>query len=235
MNPRRLAMMGAALFGTAILVSGVIAAVASFGMADVKNADAAGIEDHAAEKVEVTISNPGSASAHTAVTAITETALRDASQVSASETPSVQPAAVSSDLTYTDKETVISAKILDESLPDSSQTLERETPPVQVATASTSDRVDSSAKEAASAATLDEQLPDSSQALVPATPPDGNYAVTSTETLDECLTSEPCMDQYLWAVYQRAPKEDAIKMVERTKVIVKTDGKPRTVVKEFTT
>src|SRR5262249_45172210 len=114
MNPRRLAIMGAALFGTAILVSGVIAAVASFGMADVKNADAAGIEDHATEKVEVTISNTGSASAHTAATAITETALRDV-QVSASETPSVQPAAVSSDLTYTDKETVISAKTLDES------------------------------------------------------------------------------------------------------------------------
>jgi len=41
--------MGAALFGTAILVSGVIAAVASFGMADVKNTHAAGIEDHATE------------------------------------------------------------------------------------------------------------------------------------------------------------------------------------------
>src|SRR5262252_6402029 len=94
MNPRRLAIMGAALFGTAILVSGVIAAVASFGMAVVKNTDAAGIEDHATEKVEVTTSNTGSASADTAVNAIIETALRDASQVSASETPSAQPAAV---------------------------------------------------------------------------------------------------------------------------------------------
>jgi hypothetical protein len=67
--------MGAALFGTAILVSGVIAAVASFGMADVKNTHAAGIKDHATEKGEVTISNTGSASADTAVTAITKTAL----------------------------------------------------------------------------------------------------------------------------------------------------------------
>src|SRR5215831_6235213 len=192
MNPRRFAIMGAALFGTAILVSGVIAAVASFGMADVKNTHAAGIEDHATEKGEVTISNTGSASADTAVTAITETALPDASQVTASETPPVQPAAVSSDLKYTDKEAVSSAK------------------------------------------TLDDPLPDSSQALVPETPSDGKEAVTSTETLDECLTSEACIDQYLWSVYQRAPKEDTTKVVERTKVIVKTDGKPQTVVKEFT-
>ena len=127
-----------------------------------------------------------------------------------------------------------SAGTLDKSLPDSLQTLERETPPVQVATANTSDLVDSGAKEAASAATLDEQLPDSSQALVPETPPDGKETVTSTETLDECLTSEACIDQYLWSVYQRAPKEDTTKVVERTKVIVKTDGKPQTVVKEFT-
>ena len=114
------------------------------------------------------------------------------------------------------------------------QTLEHETPPVQVATASTSDLVGSGAKEAASAATLDEQLPYSSHALVPETPPDGKEPVTSTETLDECLTSEACIDQYLWSVYQRAPKEDTTKVVERTKVVVKTDGKPQTVVKEFT-
>ena len=138
-----------------------------------------------------------------------------------------------SDLAHT-KEAVSSAGPLDESLPDSLQTLERETPPVQVATASTSDLVDSGAKEGASAATLDEQLADSSQALVPETPPDGKEAVTSTETLDECLTSEACIDQYLWSVYQRAPKEDTTKVVERTKVIVKTDGKPQAVVKEFT-
>jgi hypothetical protein len=62
---------------------------------------------------------------------------------------------------------------------------------------------------------------------VPETPPDGKEAVTSTETLDECLTSEACIDQYLWLVYQRAPKEDTTKVVERTKVIVKTDGKPQ--------
>ena len=47
-------------------------------------------------------------------------------------------------------------------------------------------------------------------------------------------TPEACIDQYLWSLYQRAPKEDDIKVVERTKVVVKTDGKPQTHVKEFT-
>ena len=210
MNPRRFAITAAALFGTVILVGGVIAAVAGFEMG------------------EASVSNADAVSAATAVTAITKAALPDGSQRSAAETVPAQLAAVgASDLAHT-KEAVSSAGTLDESLPDSLQTLEREIPRVQVATASTSDLVDGGAKEAASAATLDEQLPDSSQALVPETPPDGK------ETLDECPTSEACIDQYLWSLYQRAPKEDAIKVVERTKVVVKTDGKPQTHVKEFT-
>ena len=216
MNPRRVAITATALFGTVILVGGVIAAVTGFEMG------------------EASVSNADAVSAATAVTAITEAALPDGSQRSAAETVPAQVAAVSaSDLAHT-KEAASSAETLDESLPDSLQTLEHETPPVQVATASTSDLVGSGAKEAASAATLDEQLPYSSQALVPETPPDGKVPVTSTETLDECLTSETCIDQYLWSAYQRAPKEDTTKVVERTKVIVKTDGKPQTVVKEFT-
>jgi len=144
MNPRRVAITAAALFGTVILVGGVIAAVAGFEMG------------------EASVSNADAVSAATAVTAITKAALPDGSQRSAAETVPAHLSAVSaSDLAHP-KEAVSSAGTLDELLPDSLQTLEREIPPVQVATASTSDLVDSGAKEAASAATLDEQLPDSS-------------------------------------------------------------------------
>ena len=217
MNPRRVAITAAALFGTVILVGGVIAAVAGF------------------EMREASVPNADVVSAATAVTAITKAALPDGSQQSAAEAAPAQLAAASaSDLAHT-KEAVSSFGTLDESLPDSLQTLERETPPVQIATASALDLVHSDAKEAVSStATLDEPLPDSSQALAPETPPDGKEAVTSTETLDECLTPEACIDQYLWSVYQRAPKEDTTKVVERRKVTVKVDGKPQTVVKEFT-
>jgi hypothetical protein len=79
-----------------------------------------------------------------------------------------------------------------------------------------------------------ESLPDSSHALALETPIDANEALTSTETLDECLVREVCIDQYLWSVYQRTPKQDTVKVVERRKVTVKMNGKPRTVIKEFT-
>jgi hypothetical protein len=165
MNRRRVAITAAALFGTVILVGGVIAAVAGFEMG------------------EASVSNADVVSAAAAVTPITKPASPDGWQRSAAETVPAQLAAVrASDLAHT-KGAVSAAGALDESLPESLQTLEREIPPVQVATASTSDLVDSGAKDAASAATLDEQLPDSSQALVPETPPDGKEAVTSTETL----------------------------------------------------
>jgi hypothetical protein len=58
--------------------------------------------------------------------------------------------------------------------------------------------------------------------------------VTSIETHAECLEREVCIDQYLWSVYQGAPKEDTIKVVERRKVIVNINGKPQAVTKEFT-
>jgi hypothetical protein len=236
MNPRRFAISAAALFGMAILVGGVIAAVAGFGMADVKNTHGARIDNRATEKGEVSLSNAEAVSVAAAVTAIAEVAMPDASQVSASETPPLQFAAVSSDLARTDtKEAVSSTETLDESLPDSSQMLGPETPPVQIATASALDLVHSDAKGAvSSSAGLDQSLPDPSRALVPEKPSDAKEVESSNETPDECLAREVCVDQYLWSVYQRAPKEDTIKVVERRKVIVNINGRPQTVIKEFT-
>jgi hypothetical protein len=67
------------------------------------------------------------------------------------------------------------AEAVEAALPDLSQMLPPETPRVQIATLSTSDPVQPEAKE----------------------------AVNSTETVDECLVPEICIDQYLWSVYQR--------------------------------
>jgi hypothetical protein len=52
---------------------------------------------------------------------------------------------------------------------------------------------------------------------------------SSLETADECPGSETCIDQYLWSVYQRAPKVDTIKVSEQIKVTVKKKGKTQTV------
>jgi hypothetical protein len=95
--------------------------------------------------------------------------------------------------------------IVDTALTESSQVLPLEMPPVQVSTASTSD---------------------------PA--PNTKEAVSPIEILDECLVAEICIDRYLWALYQRTPKEDTIKVEERRKVIVKKRGKTKTVTRSFT-
>jgi hypothetical protein len=91
-------------------------------------------------------------------------------------------------------------------LPDPSQMPPADLPPVQVATASPSDLV----------------------------PNDVKDAVSRIEILDECLVAETCIDRYLWALYQRTPKEDSIKVQERRKVAVKKRGKTKTVTKTFT-
>ena len=54
------------------------------------------------------------------------------------------------------------------------------------------------------------------------------------ETVDECLVMEICVDRYLWALYQRTPKEDTIKVPERRNVSVKRKGRMVTVTRTFT-
>jgi hypothetical protein len=47
----------------------------------------------------------------------------------------------------------------------------------------------------------------------------------------ECPVLEICIDEYLWALYERTPKVDTNKVVERYKATVKRKGKTRTVTK----
>jgi hypothetical protein len=95
--------------------------------------------------------------------------------------------------------------IVEAALTDSSQMLLSDTPPAQVATANTTDAV----------------------------PQDTKDAVSSIEILDECMVVDICIDQYLWALYERTPKEDTIKVQELRKVTVKKKGKTVTVTKSF--
>ena len=48
---------------------------------------------------------------------------------------------------------------------------------------------------------------------------------------DQCVGSESCVDDYLWSLYERAPKLDTIKQQEKVKVTVKKKGKTQTVTK----
>ena len=89
---------------------------------------------------------------------------------------------------------------------DSSQRQPLETPPAQAATARTPVMMPKGAGENAS----------------------------SIEIVDECLVVEICIDQYLWALYQRAPKDDTIEVEEQRKMTVKKKGKTKIVTQTFT-
>ena len=65
-------------------------------------------------------------------------------------------------------------------------------------------------------------------------PVDTDRATKSIEIVDECLVVDICIDRYLWALYQRTPKEDAIKTLEWRDVAVKRKGKMVTVSRAFT-
>ena len=96
--------------------------------------------------------------------------------------------------------------IVEAALTDSSQMLPPEPPPMQLATPS----------------------------APTATPKDSKDAVGSIEILDECFVVDACIDRYLWALYQRTPKQDTIKVEESRKVTVKRKRKTVTVTRSFT-
>lgn len=58
--------------------------------------------------------------------------------------------------------------------------------------------------------------------------------VRTIEIHEECLVVDICIDRFLWALYERTPKEDTVKVHERRKVAVKRKGKMVTVTKTFT-
>ena len=99
-------------------------------------------------------------------------------------------------------------------LTDSSETLPAEKPPVEAAVVSAP--AEPSSAESAS-------LPAAVKS-----------ALGSDEILDECYVVEACVDRYLWALYQRTPKEDAVKEQDERKVTVKRKGKTVTVTRTFT-
>jgi hypothetical protein len=89
---------------------------------------------------------------------------------------------------------------------DSSQQLPMETPAEQAVKASTQDQLAS----------------------------DGNETAGPVDVVDECFVLDICVDRYLWALYQRTPKEDSIRVSERRKLTVKRKGKMVTVTRTYT-
>jgi hypothetical protein len=143
------------------------------------------------------------------------TAMGSAAVVNADVAPAAEPqTAIATDTPAAEPETAVAAdttaapdvpKLFVEAAPtDSSPPPAAESPLVQVASADPSDPM----------------------------PIDVKKAVALIEIPDECL--DACIDRYLWALYQRTPKEDSLKVHERRKVTVKRKGKMVTVTRTFT-
>jgi hypothetical protein len=94
----------------------------------------------------------------------------------------------------------------------------------------------------ASAPTLPAENPPQQEArtvvasLEPSDVGQGNagQASGSTEAHDACLVAGSCVDHYLWTLYQRTPKEDAVKISEQRKVTIRKKHKMVTVTRTFT-
>jgi hypothetical protein len=97
---------------------------------------------------------------------------------------------------------------------------------------------DSEARETAFAEPPPTRAPESSSVQMAALiPPDHERADTKEElndirSGDECLAREGCIDQYLWSLYQRAPKVDTVKVVEQKKASVVKKGKLQTIIQK---
>jgi hypothetical protein len=92
------------------------------------------------------------------------------------------------------------------SLSDPAEVLPQETPPVQAAMEGTAI----------------------------ALPQDAATMPGRIELVGECLVAESCIDQFLWALYERTRKEDTIKEVDHYKVKVRKKGKLVTVTRTST-
>jgi len=97
------------------------------------------------------------------------------------------------------------AAIVELASPNPSPVLPPEMPAMQVATVNPSDLLPDEGEDAA---------------VIPA-------AASVLDIVDECLVVEPCIDRYLWALYERTLKQDTMKVQERRKVTVQVKVKKK--------
>jgi hypothetical protein len=230
MNPRLAAT--AALCREVAIPALVLAWIAAFGFAGIDSTGAAEIGDRlvpllAADATSADNPPPIALGITEEVTigrSATETDAADATAAAREPEPTVKAALTgSSEIGTADVSTISRSvaepaadatpvsqepePIVTAALTDSSEIQRTETPPEQVAKTNTATRE----------------------------PVDAKRAIDSIEVLDECFVVDTCIDRYLWALYQRTPKEDAIKTQERRKVTVKKKGRLVKITKTFTT
>ena len=147
-----------------------------------------------------------------------QAAVTDSAQKAESETPPVQAAT-------REPEPSVEA-----TLADSTQKPPSEAPPVQMASLEPQPSVEQT--DINSAEKLPAEAPPA--AIAGTSGPVREASLNSVEIFDECYVADSCIDRYLWALYQRTPKEDSIKQQEQHRVTVKRKGKLVTITRTST-
>jgi len=216
MRARRFAVL-AALGGTAVLAGGLAIGVAGFGSRGIENTDAVPIGERGARGGATSLTaeaGPVDGVPATATASVADAATADADSTALTGAPAAMSVgeALTADPDPPEPAFVLAgvsaaaAPVAEAPSPEA-----RPPPPpekrVQLASLFTSD-------------------------------PEKEYpkpAVRLVEIPNECLVAEICIDEYLWSLYERTPKVDTNKVLERIKVKVKTKkGKTRTVTKTNT-
>jgi hypothetical protein len=237
MNPQRSAQV-LGLFQIVVIASWIVAWFAGFESAGIQNTGAALIEDRRLPSLAAAAELADAPRPTVASLAAVGDAAVGHSDVATATEPVPGTASDSTAASDEPKTAAVAA---------SSHTQSPPAPPVQVATLSMTDPAPNAA--------LDEPKPvvemaptDASQMPPPAAPPlqlataspfdrlpnDAMNAVSRLDIPDACPAEDACIDRYLWAIYERTPKEDSIKVEEQRQVTVKKRGKRVTVTRSFT-
>jgi hypothetical protein len=215
MNPRRRAQVALALCGTVGLAGWAVASLAGPGSTHIEHAGVA------VPIAAVPIEDRRSPSLTAEVVDVPQATALGNIELASADTATVAELVTGTDagkMVAADQPKSISDQpepIVEAALPDTTQVPPSEAPPVRVATANTPDPV------------LDEPKQDPALA-------EPKNVVSTLEIREECLAVEICIDLFLWALYERTPKQDTIKVHEQRKVTVKKKRKTITVTRTFT-
>jgi hypothetical protein len=235
MNPRRLATVGAALCGTVVLAAWVVAWSCGFGSSGIDNAGTMPIEDRRAPSpiADASVSDASVSDASVAGAPTSDALSADDQPAGAPPAPEMGSAAVANAAVV--NAAVANAAVANADVPMTTESL-RETATGKTAASDEPELIVEAALPDSSEMLLSESWPVQMAAVSPSDPApnDVKEAVSSIEIGDDCLLVDSCIDRFLWALYERTPKEGIIKLHEKRKVTVKKKGKTVTVTKSFT-
>lgn len=225
MNTQRLSLVPVALGRTAVLGACIVGWIGSFDSAAVETSGTPAIVD---------LNTPAAAHVATAAAGhrrgrLIEMAMANVSATNMVTAPRAtnKAAPVIEDIASFEM-LPADAPVLQVAMAAPSEIPPPDAPPVQVALASPSEMLlpETPSVQTDIANTPEQDASETREAV--------KEAVSSFEIVDECLVVEPCIDRYLWALYERTPKEDTIKERDQRKVAVKRKGRTVMVTRTFT-